>query len=115
MQKGARQAPRSRFIRHTALDASRGLPDTGPKTSHFIREFIVQAPVSHADYRQSFPEGWHWKQANGALRKMIRRGLSMMLSGLARSRFAPCGTRPESVCATRSAEGRRYGLLPTSQ
>ena len=46
----------------------------------FIREFITQNPgVSRRKLSAQLCEAWQWKQANGALRDMVCRGLLLML------------------------------------
>ena len=46
----------------------------------FIRELIVQHPrLSRRRLSAELCEAWHWKQANGALRDMVCRGLLLML------------------------------------
>jgi len=46
----------------------------------FIRQFIAQHPgVSRRRLSAKLCEAWEWKQANGALRDMVCRGLLLML------------------------------------
>jgi Druantia protein DruA len=46
----------------------------------FIRDFITQNPgVSRRKLSAKLCEAWQWKQANGALRDMVCRGLLLML------------------------------------
>ena len=46
----------------------------------FIRQLIVQNPrLSRRKLSAKLCEAWDWKQANGALRDMVCRGLLLML------------------------------------
>src|SRR5947209_9726688 len=46
----------------------------------FIRDFIAQHPgLSRRRLSAKLCEAWQWKQANGALRDMVCRGLLLML------------------------------------
>lgn len=47
---------------------------------HFIRRLIVENPrLSRRKLSSKLCEAWQWKQANGALRDMVCRGLLLML------------------------------------
>ena len=47
---------------------------------HVIRELIATHPqASRRRLSQKLCEAWHWKQANGALRDMVCRGLLLAL------------------------------------
>jgi len=51
-----------------------------PEDVLFIRELIAQHPgLSRRRLSAKLCEAWHWKQANGALRDMVCRGLLLML------------------------------------
>ena len=52
-----------------------------PTTSHFIRRLIAEHPASsRRRLSEKLCEAWQWKQANGALRDMVCRGLLLMLA-----------------------------------
>jgi hypothetical protein len=46
----------------------------------FIRDLIVRHPdLSRRKLSAKLSDAWHWRQANGALRDMVCRGLLLML------------------------------------
>ena len=80
-----------------------------PKTSLFIRQFIADHPsMSRRKLSAELCDAWQWKQANGALRDMVCRGLLLMLhrageielpANRVRSRsIRSCGVNSRSRC-----------------
>ena len=63
-----------------------------PEDVLFIRDLIAQHPgLSRRGLSVKLCEAWQWKQANGALRDMVCRGLLLMLNRVpARSNCLPC-------------------------
>jgi len=52
----------------------------GPQDIAFIRHLITENPtVTRRRLSEMLCEAWHWRQANGALRDMVCRGLLLML------------------------------------
>src|SRR3984957_19998405 len=87
----------------------------------FIRQFIAANPrLSRRKLSRKLCEAWNWKQANGALRDMVCRGLLLMLARageieLPAVRRHPPGkpARPEPVMADdRPVCGRLSDLGP---
>ena len=51
----------------------------------FIRQLILDQPeLSRWKLSRELCEAWQWKQANGALRDMVCRGLLLMLASCGR-------------------------------
>lgn len=64
---------------HIIVARYRGRPISAEEVA-FIREFIVQHPeLSRWKLSRQLCEVWQWKQANGALRDMVCRGLLLLL------------------------------------
>ena len=58
----------------------------------FIRQFIADHPqLSRWKLSRQLCEAWQWKQANGALRDMVCRGLLLISIVRARSTCRQCG------------------------
>src|ERR1700691_792162 len=57
-----------------------GSRDQSGEEIHFIRQLIADHPeLSRWKLSRQLCEAWQWKQANGALRDMLCRGLLLML------------------------------------
>src|ERR1700689_3232403 len=90
----------------------------------FIRQLISDHPeLSRWKLSRALCEAWQWKQANGALRDMVCRGLLLMLPGggeiglppvkrVVRNRIAE-GQKPEPVIAdNRPVRGPLASITP---
>ena len=69
----------------------------------FIRQFIAQNPgASRRRLSAKLCEVWHWKQANGALRDMVCRGLLLMLERAGQITLPPVSYKRHNPLAQRS-------------
>src|ERR1700722_20611901 len=70
----------------------------------FIRQLIRDRPeLSRWKLSRQLCEAWHWKQANGALRDMVCRGLLLMLHRAGEIELPPV----KRVVRNRIAEGQK--------
>lgn len=70
----------------------------------FIRELIASNPgVSRRRLSALLCQAWQWKQANGALRDMVCRGLLLMLDRAGQIELPPVRYRPPNPLARREA------------
>src|SRR6202795_3768135 len=68
----------------------------------FIRLLIAENPgASRRKLSAKLCEAWHWKQANGALRDMVCRGLLLMLDRAGQIQLPPVKKRPNNPLAHR--------------
>ena len=68
----------------------------------FIQQFIAEHPgVSRRRLSQKLCEAWQWKQANGALRDMVCRGLLLMLHRAGEIELPPVRYTPPNPLAKR--------------
>ena len=68
----------------------------------FLRQFIAEHPgVSRRRLSQKLCEAWQWKQANGALRDMVCRGLLLMLHRAGEIELPPVRYTPPNPLAKR--------------
>src|SRR5437867_8642145 len=73
-----------------------------PEDVLFIRELIAQHPgLSRRQLSAKLCEAWQWKQANGALRDMVCRGLLLMLDRGGQIQLPPIKKRPNNPLARR--------------
>src|SRR3954470_3743717 len=77
----------------------------------FIRRFIAQNPgASRRRLSAKLCEAWQWKQANGALRDMVCRGLLLMLHRAGEIELPPVearGAQSDRGAAKARARGSR--------
>ncbi len=97
-----------------------------PEDIAFIRKLVTENPgASRRALSAKLCEAWQWKQANGALRDMVCRGLLLMLHRagqieLPEIRFRPCNPlvkreRPQPVLIdTTALTGALGGIQPIS-
>jgi hypothetical protein len=70
----------------------------------FIRELIAENPgASRRALSQKLCEAWQWKQANGALRDMVCRGLLLLLDRAGQIELPAVRYTPPNPLATRAA------------
>src|SRR5438876_3540175 len=68
----------------------------------FIRQLIAENPgASRRKLSEKLCEAWQWKQANGALRDMVCRGLLLMLHRAGEIELPPVRFRPPNPLADR--------------
>src|SRR5260370_20355974 len=81
---------------------SKGIP--------FIRQLIAEHPeLTRWKLSRQLCEAWQWKQANGALRDMVCRGLLLMLHRAGEIELPPVQRKVPNRLAERE---RREPLLP---
>src|ERR1700758_1217012 len=69
----------------------------------FIRQLIAENPqLSRRRLSAKLCEAWQWKQANGALRDMVCRGLLLKLDWGGQIQLPPIKKRPNNPLARRS-------------
>jgi len=74
----------------------------GAEQIHFIRELIRTHPqASRRELSQRLCEAWEWKQANGALRQMVCRGLLLVLDRAGEIELPAVRFRPPNPLARR--------------
>ena len=72
----------------------------------FIRDLIAAHPgESRRRLSQRLCEGWGWRQANGAPRDMVARGLMLALSRAGHIELPPVRMRPKNPLAVRARPG----------
>ena len=72
----------------------------------YIRELIAAHPgESRRTLSKKLCEAWQWKQANGALRDMVCRGLLLMLDRAGQIELPPVKFVPHNPLARRVAAG----------
>jgi hypothetical protein len=74
----------------------------------FIRQLIAEHP--HTNRRQlslRLCEAWEWKQANGALRDMVCRGLLLQLQRAGRLELPPARQVHRNPAARRATHGEK--------
>ena len=72
----------------------------------YIRELIAEHPrASRRRLSRKLCEAWQWKQANGALRNMVCRGLLLMLDRAGQIELPPVKFVPHNPLARRVAGG----------
>src|SRR5499427_8790345 len=68
----------------------------------FIRRLIAEHPkASRRKLSAKLCEAWQWRQANGALRDMVCRGLLLMLDRAGQIQLPPIKKRPNNPLARR--------------
>ena len=68
----------------------------------FIRQLIADHPeLSRWKLSRQLCEAWHWKQANGALRDMLCRGLLLMLHRAGKIELPPVNRKVRNRLAER--------------
>ena len=73
-----------------------------PDDIHFIQQLIDANPqASRRRLSAKLCEAWQWKQANGALRDMVCRGLLLMLDRAGQIQLPPIKKRPNNPLARR--------------
>jgi len=73
-----------------------------PDDIHFIQRLIDANPqASRRRLSAKLCEAWQWKQANGALRDMVCRGLLLMLDRAGKIQLPPIKKRPNNPLARR--------------
>ena len=71
-----------------------------PDDIHFIQQLIDTNPqASRRQLSAKLCEAWQWKQANGALRDMVCRGLLLMLDRAGQIQLPPIKKRPNNPLA----------------
>ena len=75
-----------------------------PEDISFIRRLIADHPaLSRRRLSKKLCEAWQWKQANGALRDMVCRGLLLLLYRAGEIELPPVRYRPPNPLAQREA------------
>src|SRR5438128_6441527 len=73
----------------------------------FIRQLIAENPgASRRRLSEKLCEAWQWKQANGALRDMVCRGLLLMLHRAGQIQLPAVKKRPNNPLARRARPSR---------
>ena len=76
--------------------------EIGAEDIVFIRRFIAEHPgASRRRLSEKLCEAWQWKQANGALRDMVCRGLLLMLHRAGEIALPPVRYIPPNPLAKR--------------
>jgi hypothetical protein len=75
-----------------------------PEQIAFIRQFLAEHPgISRRRLSAELCEAWQWKQANGALRDMVCRGLLLMLHRAGQIELPPVRYTPPNPLVKRAA------------
>jgi Druantia protein DruA len=94
------------------LLSHRGRVVTGDDLA-FIRELIATRPTaSRRALSQQLCEAWNWRQANGALRDMVCRGLLLQLHRRGYIQLPPRRANPPNPLARRAVERHRSASVP---
>src|SRR4030095_7016960 len=77
----------------------------------FIRQLVAENPsASRRRLSEKLCEAWQWKQANGALRGMVCRGLLLMLYRAGEIELPFCGHRLSAPHTWPNSGNPSYGL-----
>src|ERR1700743_1459226 len=75
----------------------------------FIRQFIADHPeLSRWKLSRLLCEAWQWKQANGALRDMVCRGLLLTLDRAGETRYRRCAAKCGIVWQSANGPNRSF-------
>ena len=96
---------------HTAVQWLRSGIEAGTISEEdilYIRELIVAHPgASRRTLSTQLCEAWQWRQANGALRDMVCRGLLLMLHRAGRIALPPVALRAAQSAGAAEPDRRR--------